>query len=71
MSDEMKFTAPDGMVLSIRLNREELHALTEGARFHGMKLSTYIKAAAVKAASGPLVRLEYADGIGCGWSVTA
>lgn len=48
----------DGYVLSVRLNAEESRALTEAARFHGMKLSTYIKREALRAASLPLVRFK-------------
>lgn len=62
---DMAFEFPkDGMVLSIRLNREELAALTEAARFHEMKLSAYIKGMALRASRGPQVKWLHADGLG-------
>ena len=46
----MKFVMPNSRTMSLRLNREEEEVLTDAARFHGVKLSTYIKAHALTAA---------------------
>ncbi len=44
------FTVPDNPIISIRVSRAEHRLLTEAARFRGMKLSTFIREAALKAA---------------------
>lgn len=59
----MRFATPESYVTSLRLNREESRVLTEAARFHGIKLSTYIKTAAVRAARTTQVKWAHADGL--------
>lgn len=54
----IRFLPPNTSVVSVRLNREEMRVLTEGARFYGVKLSTYIKRAAIAEASLPMVRFD-------------
>ncbi len=43
-------TVPDSHIISIRAARAEHKLLTEAARFRGMKLSTFIREAALEAA---------------------
>ena len=53
----LRFRRPDeGYVASVRLNAEESCVLTDAARFHGAKLSTYIKQMALERAAEPQVR---------------
>ncbi len=52
--EEIRFRIPESRVLSVRLNRNESRVLTDAARRRGMKLSTYIKGAALDAAELPL-----------------
>ena len=54
----MKFKAAESYVLSVRLNRGESRILTDAARRRGMKLSTYIKGAALDDARLPFISLE-------------
>lgn len=60
MTDQLdvQFTIPVTSVVSVRANREEMRALTEAARFHGVKLSTYIKQAALAQARQPQVKVR-------------
>ena len=46
----MELRSLDSRPVSVRFNREEEAVLTDAARFHGVKLSTYIKAHALAAA---------------------
>ena len=55
---DVRFTVPSSTVHSVRLNRAELSALTAAAQFHGMKLTTYIKREALRAASAPLIHIK-------------
>lgn len=43
----MRFTVPDSPVISVRVSRADHTLLTEAARARSMKLSTYIKGAAL------------------------
>lgn len=55
---DLDFRTPESVVISVRLSREELQALTQAARFHGLKLSSYIKREALEVARRPLVRVD-------------
>ena len=57
---DIRITLPETFVCSVRLNREELRTITRAARFHGMKLSTYIKQQALHEASLPQVLVRWA-----------
>lgn len=50
------FKRPESYVVSMRLNREESRLITRAAEFHGLKLSTWIKRAALAEARKPLIR---------------
>jgi len=54
----MELERPESYVLSVRLNADESRALTAAARWHGEKLSTYIKRRALSEARLALVRLN-------------
>jgi hypothetical protein len=49
----------ESAVVSMRVSREELHTLTEAARFHGVSLSAYIRQEALRAARQPQVKLTF------------
>ncbi len=46
----MKFVAPESYVISVRVNRAESRILTDAARIRGVKVSTFIREAALDAA---------------------
>ncbi len=53
VEEQIGFRTPEGYVLSVRLNRDESRILTDAARRRGLKLSTYIKGAALADARLP------------------
>ncbi len=53
--EEIRFRIPESRVLSVRLNQEEENVLSDAAQRRGVKLSTYIKNAALDDASHPEV----------------
>ena len=55
---EMELRRPKSYVTSIRVSPDESRALTRAARRARMKLSTFIKAAALDAAESQLARAE-------------
>ena len=55
---------PDSIVISVRLNRAELRALTNAARFHNQKLSTWMKQQCMTAAALPQVAFAVTKGYG-------
>ena len=54
---DIRLVAPESRIVSVRLNREEQRILTNAARFHGEKLSTYIKQRALRSASSPQTKI--------------
>ena len=53
--EEIRFRIPESRVLSVRLNRHEEDVLSDAARRRGVKLSTYVKGAALSDANQPEV----------------
>ena len=50
------FVRPESYEVDLKLTREESQLLTEAARFHGLKLSDYIRQQALSAAALPQIR---------------
>lgn len=61
---DLQFHPPESTVVSVRVNRDELRTLTMAARFHGLKLSTYIKSCALQRAREPQLRITKTEGFG-------